>query len=81
MLITFTHRLVILKVLARDERGTQLQKRGDVFWSRCLVRRVGRLSGDIEAERPIRFHRDLVFFRKRGATKQLAKIFRGPSNG
>ncbi len=50
------YRLVILNVLARDERSTQLQKHRDAFWSRCLVSRVKRLSGDIEAKRPIGFH-------------------------
>jgi hypothetical protein len=48
--------LIIFKVLARDERGTQLQKRRDAFWSCCLVSRVKCLGGNIEAKRPIGFH-------------------------
>ncbi len=50
------HCIVILDVFARDERSTELQKRRDAFRSRCLVSRVERLGGDIEAKRSIRLH-------------------------
>jgi hypothetical protein len=43
-------------VFARDEPSTQLQKRRDALRSRCLISRVERLGGDIEAKRSIHLH-------------------------
>ena len=79
--IKVVHGIVILVVFARNVHGAQLEKRFDALRSCCLVRGMGCLRCDIEAQRPIYMDGNLVVLGQKGDEKKIAKLFQSSGDG
>ncbi len=79
--IEATNSIFVVLVLTRNVLGTQLQKRQDAFWSRCLVRGLDRPRRAIQAQRPVGVLGDSVVLRQNRGQQQGSDVFQNSSNG